>query len=171
MIGGGRSLPLGLGAAALGLCLVIVAEILTGVGTAAPELVGRTATPARIEQTDAALAPDRHGGWLDQILARPLFSPGRRPVELAAAGVQGLPRLTGVVVNGSQRIAIFAPASNGRPIIAENGAHIGEYEVKGITDAGVTVAGPRGTTLLRPAFDAAPVAPGLPRALPIRPQR
>ena len=169
MIGWGRGLPVGLCVAALGLCLVIAAEILTGAGTAAPDSVGRTGAPARIGPTDVALAPDRHSNWLEQILARPLFSPGRRPVEVAAAGVAGLPRLTGVVVTGSQRIAIFAPASNGHPIIAESGAHIGEYEVKGITDAGVTVAGPHGTTLLRPAFDAAHVPPAAPMPVPLRP--
>ncbi|WP_428489272.1 hypothetical protein [Rhodopila sp.] len=173
MIGWGRGLPVGLCVAALGLCLLIAAEIVTGAGTAAPEPTGRTGALAQIGPTDTALAPDRHGTWLEQILARPLFSQDRRPVEVAAAGVAGLPRLTGVVVTESQRVAIFAPASKGHPIIAQSGAHIGEYEVKGITDAGVTVAGPRGTTLLRPAFDPAHVppvlpVPVLPRPLPIR---
>jgi hypothetical protein len=174
MIGPGRGVPIGLGAAAIALCLVIAAEILGGSGTPAPGLQDRVTAPARVGQTDAPEAPDRHGTWLKTILARPLFSPGRHPVELAAAGVQGLPRLTGVVVTGSQRIAIFAAPSSGHPIIAESGTHVGDYQVQAIGDTGVTVVGPGGTTLLRPAFDAARVPPAKPaqaRPQPVRPQK
>jgi hypothetical protein len=174
MIGWGRSVPIGLGVAALALCLVIAAEILGGPGTASPGSQDRIAAPAPQGRTGVPEAPDRHGAWLKQILARPLFSPGRHPAEVTAAGVQGLPRLTGVVVTGSQRIAIFAAPSNGHPIVAESGAHVGAYEVQAIADGGVTVVGPEGTTLLRPAFDAARVpapTPALPRPPPVPAKR
>ena len=174
MIGLGRGVPIGLGAAALLLCLVIAAEILGGFGTPSPGLQDRVAARAPLGPTGVPKAPDQHDAWLTQILARPLFSPGRHPVELAAAGVRGLPRLTGVVVTGSQRLAIFAPASGDHAIVAGSGAHIGDYEVQAIADAGVTVVGPGGTTLLRPAFDAArPPPPGAaaPRPQPGRPLR
>lgn len=174
MMGSTRSVPIGLGAACLALCLIIAAEVMGVFAAASPESMPRTAAPARDGRTETPEAPDRHSAWLKQILARPLFSPGRRPVEVAGVGVQGLPRLTGVVLAGSQRLAIFAGASNGHPIVAERGAHIGAYEVQAIADTGVTVAGPEGTTLLRPAFDVARVpapAPALPRPPPGRAQR
>jgi hypothetical protein len=91
---------------------------------------------------------------LKAILARPLFSPDRRPAASAARSVSGLPRLTGIVVTGSHKVAIFAAA--GKPILAEEGLRLGAYEVTAISDAGVTVAGPEGTTVLRPIFDPSP---------------
>ena len=72
-------------------------------------------------------------------LARPLFSPTRRGVETA---VIGLPRLTGIVVAGSERIDFFAGPTNEHPIVAQAGAHVGAYEVQTIADTGVTVVGP-----------------------------
>ena len=168
MIGRDRGVPIALCAAAFSLCLIIAAEIMGGLATASPGSPDRIAAPRRTHQADPADPPDRHASWLNQVLARPLFSPGRHPVELAAAGVQGLPRLTGVVLAGSQRIAIFAAPSSGHPIIAESGAHVGAYEVRSIADAGVTVVGPEGTTLLKPSFDVAHVSPA--PAVPLRPQ-
>ena len=112
---------------------------------------------------------DSHEDWFNEILARPLFNPDRRPIE---AGVRGLPRLTGIVVAGSQRVAIFAGPSNGRPVLAQAGAHIGAYEVRSIADEGVTVVGPTGTSLVRPAFaPARPTAPDTARPATLQPNR
>ena len=94
--------------------------------------------------------PDQHAEWLKQIRARPLFNPERRPVE---TGVTGLPRLAGIVLDGSHHVAIFAGPSNGNPVLAEAGARVGAYEVRSIGDEGVTVIGPDGATVLRPSFD------------------
>ena len=110
-------------------------------------------------------------GVANEIMARPLFNPTRRPVETT---VSGLPRLTGIVVAGSERVAIFAAPANEHPIVAHSGARVGAYEVQTIGDDGVTVVGPGGTTLIRPIFDVARPAgpaPGTPaaRAQPARP--
>ncbi len=102
----------------------------------------------------AAVPVDRRDVRLSAILARPLFSPDRRPAASAARSVSGLPRLSGIVVTGSRKVAIFA--APGKAIVAEEGLHLGAYDVTAISDAGVTVVGPEGTTVLRPLFDPAP---------------
>jgi hypothetical protein len=71
-----------------------------------------------------------------------------------------LPRLSGIVVSGSHKLAIFA--GSGKPIVAEEGVRLGAYDVTAISDAGVTVVGPEGTTVLRPLFDPAPPPPARP---------
>jgi hypothetical protein len=91
---------------------------------------------------------------LSTILARPVFSPDRKPIVIGTKGIAGLPRLTGIVVSGSSKIAIFAGPAGGRPVIAEERSHIDSYEVKAISDMGVTIAGPNGTRMLTPIFDA-----------------
>ena len=82
--------------------------------------------------------------------------------------MRGLPRLTEIVLTGSLQIAIFAGAQDGHPIIAQAGGHIGAYEVHAITEAGVTISGPEGTSLIKPIFDAgrpsASTVPGSRRA-------
>lgn len=102
----------------------------------------------------------RNDGRLTEILARPLFSPDRRPIE-SARGVAGLSRLSGIVVAGTRRLAIFAGAAGGRAVIAEEGARIGRYEVRSITDTGVTVVGPDGAAVTRPVFDPTGGKPGV----------
>lgn len=114
-----------------------------------------------------ALPPNQHEDWLRQVLARPLFSPERRPLE---TGATGLPRLAGIVMNGSQRVAIFAGPSNGHPVLAEAGGHIGAYEIRSIADDGVTVVGPDGASMVKPTFDAARPASPTPRPPPPLPQ-
>jgi hypothetical protein len=146
------------------LCFTINAELgplRSAPSSATPRLV----VASRQASTGAAADRDRHPEWVREILARPLFSPTRRPAETAA--VSGLPRLTGIVVTGSERIAIFAAPANERPIIAQAGAHVGAYEVRTISDTGVTVVGPEGTILIKPIFDVArPVISPPPRPAP-----
>jgi hypothetical protein len=113
-----------------------------------------------------AATPDQHGAWLNDILARPLFNPDRKPV--GSGDVRGLPRLTGIIVSGSRNVAIFASASGDHPIVREAGTRIGAYEIKLIEDTGVTVTGPGGTSIIRPLFDIA--APAVKRPPPPRPE-
>ena len=106
----------------------------------------------------AAPAADRHREWAVTALARPLFSRSRRPPPSAAGPVvaaDGLPRLTGILVTGAVRHAIFASASDGRPSVAAEGSQVGAYRVQSIEVGKVTVAGPEGLVSLRPSFAAA----------------
>nr|WP_294529035.1 hypothetical protein [uncultured Rhodopila sp.] len=142
------------GAAALCLCGVIGVELAGG--RALPDAMPGRVGPAVSGGGSAGAAgeaPGRRDVRLAAILARPLFSPDRRPAASAARSVSGLPRLTGIVVTGSRKLAIFA--GPGKAMVAEEGVRLGAYEVTAISDAGVTVAGPEGTTVLRPIFDPA----------------
>jgi hypothetical protein len=165
----GRGLPVVLSVTAAALCLVIAGELSgTGQGDGTSPVAASLTSGPLPDRAEAPEAPDQHETWLNQILARPLFSPDRHPVEV---GVRGLPRLAGIIVAGSQRVAIFAAPSNGHPIVAPAGAHIGAYEVRTITDSGVTVVGPEGTTTIRPAFDPARPAAPEPRPGNLQPAR
>ncbi len=97
------------------------------------------------------------------ILARPLFSPGRRPA--AAAPTAALPRLTGTILHGSDRSVIFAPIGGGKPVVAHEGTEVGGYKVQAIQAGSVTMSGPDGVHVLRPAFGPQSTAIGTP-ALP-----
>jgi hypothetical protein len=156
--GGGLA---GLTAIVLGLSGVIGLEILNW--QAMPEET-RPARPVSVAPSGIPAAqaepPDGRDDRLSTILARPLFSPDRRPAASGARSVSGLPRLAGIVVTGSQRTAIFAAPPGSKPVVADEGARIGAYNVKAISEAGVTVVGPEGTTMLRPMFDTAPPPAG-----------
>ena len=58
---------------------------------------------------------------LSAILARPLFNPDRKPIGGDTKSFSGLSRLTGIVVTGSRKIAIFATPAGGRPVLAKRG--------------------------------------------------
>jgi hypothetical protein len=119
--------------------------------------------PAGVDQP-----PGRYDAWLSGILARPLFNPDRKPI--GSGNVRGLPRLTGIVVSGSRRVAIFAAPPGERPIVREAGTQIGVYDVKEVEETGVTVSGPGGTTVIRPLFDPSPPLPVVKPAPSLRPE-
>lgn len=92
---------------------------------------------------------------LAAILARPLFSPSRRPAATpTASGAPPavLPRLAGTIVHGVDRSVIFTLASGGKPVVAHEGSIVGGYTVRAIQAGRVTLAGPDGEHVLRPAF-------------------
>ncbi|MBV8573651.1 MAG: hypothetical protein JOZ58_01240 [Acetobacteraceae bacterium] len=109
--------------------------------------------------TASAIAPSHSEShveqWVATILARPVFSPLRRPPASAGAKGNGPPelgRLTGVLIANSEKRAIFA-SENGKPVVAEEGARIGAYEVRSIEPGQVTVLGPEGIRVLEPVYD------------------
>jgi len=110
------------------------------------------------QRPETAGASDQTGRLLREVLDRPVFSPDRRPASSSGVSrASGLSRLTGVVISDTQKIAIFAPAPDGRKVSAQEGEHVGAYEITRITEAGVTVSGPEGVAIVTPAFD--PAAP------------
>ena len=161
MIDLGRGLPIGLSGLAVGLCLVIGLEVADWrQGAASPAIVRLKVDQPPVAAT-ARGVPDQHVAWLTEIMARPLFNPDRHPVDI---GMLGLPRLTGIIVAGTQRVAIFAGPADGRPLVAQAGAHVGAYEVRSVADEGVTVVGPEGITMIRPVFATRQAARTEPRA-------
>ena len=167
MIAVRRSIPAGLALVAAALAGVVALEVVAWQQPETVVLPGRATTAAAAARPEVVDGAGQQNDRLNEILSRPLFNPDRRP---AAAGVRGLPRLTGIVVNGSQHVAIFAGASGDHPIVAEAGAHVGAYAVRDIGDSVVTVIGPGGAaTTIRPAFDDS--RPAAPQPLPGLPQR
>ena len=151
------------------LCAGIYVEIATPRQWRPEAPVRRAPMLARTDLASVAEPTGQHDAWFKETVSRPLFSPDRRPIGPEARTIRGLPRLTGIIVDGTRRVALFAAPQGGRPTVAEAGSHIGAYEVRDVADAGVVVMGPEGTTLIRPLFDPAP-APA-PRALtPPRPE-
>ena len=119
---------------------------------AAPAQGGRTAEFAQIS------------------LARPLFSPDRRPAAVGAAAASApdnaLPRLTGIMVTPAGRSAIFAGGP--RALVVVEGGRVGNFTVRTIEPNQVILLGPDGTRLIRPTFgESKPAAPAaLSQSLP-----
>lgn len=116
--------------------------------------------------------PDQAARWAAIILARPLFDPGRRPPHGAAASpdaAPSLPRVAGLVVTPAGRSVIFA--STPKPLVVQEGGHVGAFTVQSIESGHVTIHGPSGVQVLSPAFGPPgsapePGAPQLPGGLP-----
>jgi hypothetical protein len=106
-------------------------------------------------------------------LARPLFSPTRRPSGKSddAGGSAGLgdSRLTGIVTLPHHGIAIFAvPGAN--PLVVSEGDSVSGWRVDSINPEEVAVTGPEGSKTLRPKSDPALAAPAQ-RVQPGEPNR
>ncbi len=143
-----------LGVAALGLGGVVGLELTDP--AASPPLVAAppdaTTVPhaAAVPRAAATALPEAIRAAQTTLLQRPLFSPNRRPppdAAVAAPGRHGPPRLAGVLIAPSGRRAIFAD----RVVVAEGGA-LGRYTVQAIEAGQVTLLGPDGLQVLRPAF-------------------
>jgi hypothetical protein len=121
---------------------------------------GSDMMPPRPRATAAAAAVQVPGNdhlpaWVATALARPLFSPDRRPeagaTPVAGAGA-GLPRLTAILVGPFGRSAIFAGQSR-EPIVVAEGGRIAAYQVTAIEATQVHLIGPHGTQVMQPSFD------------------
>jgi hypothetical protein len=87
------------------------------------------------------------------LLARPLFNPSRRPPVIAS--VQWVvPRLSGIMVTPTERIAVFSPV-HGNPIIVAKNSRFGAFTVLFIGADSVMLQGPQGILVLRSGFGAA----------------
>jgi hypothetical protein len=120
--------------------------------TVEPLSTRTTALPSSV--TSAVI--DHSEEWANTILARPLFSPDRRPASVAAsvANIPGLPRLTGIMVGPFGRSAIFA-ADGPKPLVVQEGARVAGYTIMVIEAAQVRLSGPNGNVVLYPSFAAA----------------
>lgn len=114
--------------------------------------VGHRVAAPIVALGDAALA--------DRILARPLFLPGRRvppPVAVAAPAPTvrevPLPRLTGILMAGGTRVAIFQVAGEQKPVTAGVGDAVSAWTVTAIKPAEVTLTGADGEKTLSPSGD------------------
>jgi hypothetical protein len=119
-----------------------------------PSSVASARIPVSDARSTEAVTPDpvRVQDWTQTALARPLFSPSRRPPTTTVAGPQR-PRLTGIVVGPVGRWAIFAGAGDDRGIVAAVGQQAGAWRVVGIDVGSVRVLGPEGPRTLHPSRD------------------
>jgi general secretion pathway protein N len=145
---------------------VIVAELTAGDG-------GASDGPAVAHPVDRSAAPrpqaPRDEELLATILARPLFSPNRKPPADEVAGQPAGPdlndvRLTGIVVAADRRLAIFA-LPGAKALVRGEGETVNDWRLDTITPHQVVLSGPAGTRTLQPKIDASVVrrAPGPPR--------
>ncbi|HJU16485.1 MAG TPA: hypothetical protein VJ770_08435 [Stellaceae bacterium] len=120
----------------------------TGIALAVP----RPAPPAA--------SPSVHAPRLDQLvvttLARPLFSPTRRPPQDKDGGpgtgnIADM-RLTGIVTQPGERLAIFA-VTGAKALAVREGEEVSGWRVEDITPGTVLLSGPGGATTLQPKPD------------------
>lgn len=144
------------------LAAVLMLELLGGPDPdseppAAPAAVDAASPGAASPAMDGAGKDDGDAGLdglVRTVLARPLFSPGRRPApptDAAAGGASdSLPRLAGVIVGPGGGRAIFAPAE-GHTLVVPEGGHVGRYVVRAIAPGQVTLSDAEKQLVIRPS--------------------
>ena len=174
---GGAVLPICLGLLASCLAGIVALELTGGMPDSGAVTLPRTSTPTPASARPAISGPERVASWADTVLARPLFSPTRRPPPVAAGPAAApeaaavLPRMTGVLVTPTLRRAIFA-GPDGTSLVVPEGGRLGAFTVVSVRPGQAVVSGPDGQRTVSPAFDpnapapttaaAAPPPPGLP---------
>ena len=101
----------------------------------------------------------------DALLTRPLFSQTRRPPDVAgpastaAGSTEAVPRMTGILIDGPNRRAIFASGHAGKTVTVVEGGRLGAFTVQSIEPRQVTLVGPAGPQTVRTTFDPSLAAP------------
>jgi hypothetical protein len=136
---------------------VIVAELLPShPGEAPPAADSRPAQPVVAARARPEVDRD---DMVEVLLARPPFSPTRRPEAKPTVASDDaphaveLPRLSGILVSGGQKLAIFQTAADDKPTVVAEGGNVSGWTVQTISEASVTVSGPPGTRTVQTAFD------------------
>lgn len=115
----------------------------------------RSASPTQLTQTrNISASQPMVPAWRDTMLGRPLFDPTRRPPAAATedtATSEEIPRLSGIMVTPTEKIAVFSPAM-GAPIVVNQNSRFGVFTVLAIAADGVTISGPHGIVVLRSDF-------------------
>ncbi len=154
-----------LAALAVVFCAAIAAELS---GPGASEAPVRPQAPlAALPRQGAPPADASQAQLVAALLTRPPFAPDRRPDPgQGAATDPGLPHLTGILISGDDRRAIFTTNEAGRPegrsTVVREGDSLGAYRVEAISPASVILTGPGGSHTVQPHFsNAPPPVPGL----------
>lgn len=156
---------------ALAALVMLVAAGLVGVlgYEAWPSATPTEPAPAAVSAPSAANAPIAPATMAapsnDTLLTRPLFSQTRRPPDgaspaaAATGGAEALPRMTGILIDGPNRRAIFASGSGGKTVTVVEGGRLGAFTVQSIGPRQVTLVGPAGPQTVRTTFDPSLAAP------------
>jgi hypothetical protein len=148
-------------------CVVSTGLILVGRGSTSSDspLFGRSSPTTEIKT-----------GAQAREIAEPLLGSTQRPPEAASSDNAGDPRLpdvrlTGIVTEPDQRIAIFA-VNGTKSVVLSEGEALKDWRIDSISPQKVSLSGPAGTMTLKPKPDANLVRPAPPAAAPAgQPQR
>jgi hypothetical protein len=142
-------------------CVVFTGLILVGPGSASRDSpLFERSSPATEIKTGAQARE----------LAEPLLGPAQRPPEAASSDSAGDPRppdvrLSGVVIEPDQRIAIFA-VNGSKSVVLSEGEALNDWRIDSISPQKVSLSGPAGSMTLKPKPDANLVRPAPPAAPP-----
>jgi hypothetical protein len=139
------------------LAAAVVGEIADRPTGEIKSLVARTQPAPAAPVTSAVPIANRSETWPAILLGRPLFAPDRRPVPEAAGPVPHEmpppPRLSGIVLSPSLRLAIFESNHTTRAIVVADGGVIDGWTVAMIEADSVTLARDGSESItLRPHF-------------------
>ena len=142
-------------------CVVSTGLILVGRGSTSSDspLFGRSSPTTEIKT-----------GAQAREIAEPLLGSTQRPPEAASSDNAGDPRLpdvrlTGIVTEPDQRIAIFA-VNGTKSVVLSEGEALNDWRIDSISPQKVSLSGPAGTMTLKPKPDANLVRPVPPAAPP-----
>jgi hypothetical protein len=138
------------------LLLVILAEWLIPGGIV--QLNAQPSASAASHRKPSAILNLGDASLADRILERPLFLTGRRmapPVtaeaQLVAAKATPLPRLSGIFLSGTTRVAIFQVQGAAKPVTAGVGDVVSAWTITEIKPDEVSLKGASGITTLVPS--------------------
>jgi hypothetical protein len=154
------------GCAAFGLILLVEIKAPEPTAVTASAPVEQPEPAAALPQLTIAPIPPP----IAAILARPLFSPSRRPPQsntgkVADDGGLADSRLAGIVIGAGRRFAIFAP-EGAKALTVTEGETVSGWRVESISAREVALSGPEGTKTLQPKFDPNLAPPAEPAAPP-----
>ena len=112
----------------------------------------------------APIWPARDAHATERILARPLFSPTRRPPLVPSSErIDDAVRLSGIIVSPSGKLAIIQLGTAPRPFVLGEGASVGRWQAQTILADQVTLTDGAQIVTLRTSFTKrVPAAPSVP---------
>jgi hypothetical protein len=155
----------------LGLLSFALVAIIAAEAIEAPAPAATAAAPVAASALPTAEVDDTASS-LPIILARPLFALDRRPSASGStigAVSDDMPRLSGILIDQSQRRAIFQPGGDAKPVSLSEGEQVAGWQIQKIAADGVTLTGPKGTETLQPKPDPALAAAAADNPNPIAP--
>jgi hypothetical protein len=128
---------------------LIVVQLSTGAADGAavvPAAARRDGDRAKLPQVATPVEP-----LVATMLARPLFSPDRRPAESPRSPGADFKdkRFTGIVIEPDQRLAIFA-VTGAKPLAVTEGDSVDGWRIESITADEITLVSAQGSRTLRP---------------------
>jgi len=140
------------------LCLIGCATLSNVAGFAVANSISQPAVgPATPPVSVLPMPPDIVAARVAHILARPLFTPGRRPPPVSSTErhVSALPRLSGIVGTPDHFSAIFDTGSQaGASLALEQGGTLEDWVVQNITPHAVTLRRDGKVLVVTPTFAA-----------------